>query len=298
MSIGIIIGRFQTTSLTDVHKALIRSVGEKHDRIAIVLGVTPVRGSRINPLDFSLREKIIRKAYPEMPVFRMDDHPLDTVWSQKLDDLLKQTFGNSALVIYGTRQGFMDHYTGEFTVAELTASKQDVPEMPDAPPDYSRMDADEAFRAGIMFAYANTYPKVHPTVDVAIFRNNKAQILLGQKEIDKKWRLIGGFSDPGDQGYESAAMRELMEECGPIRISALKYEGSFNIADWRYRKEPDKIITTLFSADFISGEPRGSDDIAVVNWFDLQRIPDMISAGEIVEEHIEQLMVLVDRYRV
>ncbi len=46
--------------------------------------------------------------------------------------------------------------------------------------------------------------------------------------ISSKWRLIGGFSDSEGEDYESAVLRELKEERGPIEVNGLKYEKSFN----------------------------------------------------------------------
>ncbi len=40
----------------------------------------------------------------------------------------------------------------------------------------------EEFRTGVIYAYSNTYLKVYPTVDIAVFRNNKIEILLGKKK--------------------------------------------------------------------------------------------------------------------
>ena len=48
---GVIIARFQTPALHEGHLSLIRQVKQKHNRLIIVLGVSPVKGSRKNPLD-------------------------------------------------------------------------------------------------------------------------------------------------------------------------------------------------------------------------------------------------------
>jgi bifunctional NMN adenylyltransferase/nudix hydrolase len=157
------------------------------------------------------------------------------------------------------------------------------------------MDSEE-FRTGIIYAYSNTYSKVYPTVDISVFRNNKSEILLGKKQIDNKWRLLGGFSDPTDESYEDAARRELAEECGPIEIADMKYEKSFQVNDWRYRSESDKIITCLFSTDYISGDPKGSDDIGEVRWFQLSDVHSMIGENFTADEHTPQLMLLISRY--
>lgn len=294
-NIGVIIARFQTPYLHEGHKALIETVQQQHNKTVIVLGISPVLGSRRNPLDFPTREKMIKKEYPDMVVLPLSDHPLDTKWTQNLDTLLSSTFPGSTFTLYGSRDSFMTSYSG---------SKKVVPLAENGPHNSTALREkfsdkvidSEAFRSGIIYAYANTYVKVYPTVDIAVFRNDKTELLLGKKDIDNKWRLLGGFSDPTDDSYEMAAERELREECGAIEITGMRYEKSFRVNDWRYKREADKIITTLFSTDFIAGNPKGSDDIADVDWFTLEKVEKMLNTHEVAEEHYPQLQNLLEKY--
>ena len=111
--IGVIIARFQTPYLHDGHKALINEVLSKHGKTVIVLGVSPIRGSRRNPLDFHTREKMIKKEYPEVVVLPLPDHPLDAKWSSGLDTLLSNTFPGSSFTLYGSRDCFINYYSGK-----------------------------------------------------------------------------------------------------------------------------------------------------------------------------------------
>jgi bifunctional NMN adenylyltransferase/nudix hydrolase len=293
--IGVIIARFQTPYLHPGHQALIESVQSQHKKVVIVLGVSPVLGSKRNPLDFHTREKMIRKSCPDVVVLPLPDHPLDTIWSFNLDSLLLNTFPGAGFMLYGSRNSFINYYSGKCKVRELPAHGEfSASEIRDSVKEQV-MDAME-FRAGVIYAHANTYPKVYPTVDVAVFRNKKKEILLGKKDNDQKWRLIGGFTDPTDEAFESAALRELHEECGDINVTSMQYEGSFRVDDWRYRNETDKIITTLFSTDFISGEPKASDDIAEVKWFPISDLPEMISKGFTTATHNPLLHALFNKY--
>lgn len=293
--IGVIIARFQTPYLHPGHQALIDSVQAKHRKVVIVLGVSPVLGSKRNPLDFHTREKMIRKSCPDVVVLPLSDHPLDAVWSANLDNLLLNTFPGAAFMLYGSRNSFINYYSGKCKVHELPAhgefSASEIRESIEE----QVMDAME-FRAGVIYAYANTYSKVYPTVDIAVFRNNKKEILLGKKDNDQKWRLIGGFADPADGGFELAAMRELTEECGNIEVTNMAYEGSFRVDDWRYRNETDKIITTLFSADFLNGEPVANDDIAELSWFSVLDLPEIIAKGMTTETHTPLFNALLKKY--
>jgi bifunctional NMN adenylyltransferase/nudix hydrolase len=293
--IGVIIARFQSPYLHEGHKSLVESVKVKHNTTVIVLGVSPVRGSKRNPLDFQTRERMIKKVYPDVVVLPLSDHPLDTKWSQNLDTLLANTFPGSSFKLYGSRDSFKSYYSGNNETIELPENGNYSATLIREQISDKVMDSEE-FRTGIIYAYSNTYLKVYPTVDIAVFRNDRAEMLLGRKDIDNKWRLLGGFSDPTDDSYEEAAARELREECGDIVTAPMQYEGSFRVADWRYKSEQDKIITTLFSTDYIEGETVGSDDIAEVRWFTLETIKKMIDAEQTAPEHTKHLNVLLNKY--
>ncbi len=294
-SIGVIIARFQSPYLHDGHKALILQAKEKHNKVVIVLGVSPVLGSRRNPLDFHTRERMIKKDYPDIVVLPLPDHPIDTQWSENLDTLLRNSFPGSSFILYGSRKSFIPYYSGKFEVVQLAESGSHSATIIRDQISDKVLDSEE-FRIGIIYACSNTYLKVYATVDIAVFKNNKAELLLGRKSVDNKWRLLGGFSDPTDDSFEAAAARELREECGAIEISDMHYEMSLRVNDWRYRSENDKIITSLFSTDFISGTPSGSDDIAEVRWFKLADVALLMSEMKAAQEHIPHLTHLVKKY--
>ncbi|GHN00598.1 hypothetical protein WSM22_20870 [Cytophagales bacterium WSM2-2] len=292
---GVIIARFQSPYLHEGHKSLIQQVSKNHNKVVIVLGVSPVLGSRKNPLDFHTRERMIKKEYPDIVVLPLSDHPIDMQWSQNLDSLLSNSFPGASFSLYGSRDSFIPYYSGKFETVELPETGSHSATLIREKISDKVLDSEE-FRTGIIYAYSNTYLKVYATVDIAVFKNSKKEILLGRKNIDNKWRLLGGFSDPTDDSYEEAAKRELTEECGPIETTPMQYEKSIRVNDWRYKSEADKIITCLFSTDIISGDPSGSDDIAEVKWFKLSDVASMIGQQKTAEEHFPQLTYLLEKY--
>ena len=295
MKTAVIIARFQTPYLHEGHQQLISKVRETHTKLIILLGVSPITGSRKNPYDYYTREKMIKADYPELIVLPISDHPSDKVWSENLDTLLRGVFPNEQFVLYGSRDSFIPYYHGKFETIEL-------PEHGDYnATELRKQYADKVlssndFRAGILYAYYNQYTKVYPTVDIAMFRNNKSEILLGKKSINNKWRFVGGFADPEDADYETAAKRELTEECGEMQTTAMTYETSRKINDWRYRNEADKIITLLFSCDYEAGEPKAQDDIIDISWFGLAELPHMIADGLISDEHADLFNFILTKY--
>lgn len=292
---GVIIARFQTPSLHEGHLSLIRQVKQKHNRLIIVLGVSPVKGSRKNPLDYYTRERMLKQLFPDIIVLPLSDQAIDKVWAQKLDDLLANNFPQETFVLYGSRDSFIPSYTGKFQTEALppvkdynaTAQREEIAD---------KVFDTEEFRAGVIYNTYNLFSKVYPTVDIALFRQQRTQLLLGRKPNEFAWRLPGGFADPTDSSFEMAARRELREECGEIEAGAMQFELSMLMDDWRYRSEVDKIITTLFSADLLFGEPLAADDLAAMRWVDVKSIPELIANGEIVSTHIPLLQKLAEKY--
>ena len=112
------------------------------------------------------------------------------------------------------------------------------------------------------------------------------EILLGRKKTDGNlWRLPGGFVDPKDNSKEETVSRELHEETGFIaELSTIKYIGSIQVDDFRYRRELDKIITTIYHVPFTWGIVKGADDLDEAKWFKLDEI--IKNEGyQLVEEH-------------
>jgi len=292
---GVIIARFQTPSLHEGHLELIRQVKQKHNRVIIILGVSPVRGSRKNPLDYYTRERMIKQQFPEIIVLPLSDQKSDTVWSQKLDELLHSNFPHETFLLYGSRNSFMDTYSGKFKTEALPPVQDyNATAMREAISD--KVFDTEEFRAGIIYNTYNLFPSVYATVDIALFRNNKTELLLGRKPNENVWRLPGGFSDPTDDNFEMAAARELQEECGAVETGPMRYVASLRVNDWRYRSEVNKIITTLFSTDLLYGEPAAGDDLQEVRWITVTDIPNLIAKGEINDTHIPLLAKLTEKY--
>lgn len=290
--VGVIVGRFQVHQLHDGHLDLIEHVVKRHRRVVIFLGLSPVKGTRSNPLDFESRKQMILQRFRGVTVLYAKDQPDDRTWSQILDTMIEDTLrpGQKA-VLYGGRDGFTSRYTGKFPTEVLEAKRivsgsEIRKELASYPRDCPN------FRAGAIWSAFNRYPTAFPTVDVAVVDGTK--LLLGKKTEDSKLRFIGGFVSPEDLSLEDAALREVFEEAGGIEISELTYIGSARIDDWRYRSESDKIMTTLFKADFVFGRAVGGDDLAEVRWVELEKLSRTDLKHMIVETHWPLVDLLCD----
>jgi bifunctional NMN adenylyltransferase/nudix hydrolase len=288
--IGVVVGRFQIDTLHKGHIALLDHVTENHNKVIVFLGVASGEHKEEHALGYATREKMIKSAYPSVIVQPLKDIGDDNKWSEQLDNKIREVYHHGSVVLYGGRDSFIPHYHGKFSTENLgniidgteisaTMRREQI----------KREVRDSAdFRAGILYHAANSYPNAFPCVDVAIIKTSegKREILLGRKPDEKLFRFPGGFVDPHDTSYESAAKREAGEEVGFIEISNPTYVTSMQVDDWRYRNSKNKIITTLFKFDYIYGRPVASDDIQEVKWFDL----DELAANgriniEIVQEH-------------
>ena len=289
--VGILIGRFQVHELHEAHRDLINTVREKHDRVIIFVGLSPLRNTPANPLDFNTRKRMILETFPDVEVYYIEDNPSDEVWSRNLDKQIDRWLKPyQTAVLYGSRDSFIPHYHGKYRTQELESTKYI------SGTEIRRRIANSftptvEFRAGVISASLDRYPTCYPCVDIAILDRTKFQVLLGQKEGEERLRFVGGFASPDSPNYEADARREVMEETG-VEIDGLKYIGSTIINDWRYRKDTDKIKTMFFVADYQFGRPQADDDIAYVQWVPMADF--MNGKVEIMPEHEVLANMLVD----
>lgn len=295
MDVAVIVARFQVHSLSEAHIDLIETVRSKHNKVIIFLGLSPVLGTRNNPLDFESRKQMILEKFPDVNVLYIKDVPDDKVWSKKLDEQISDMLlPNQTVALYGGRDSFISHYYGKFPTIELEATsylsgtelRKDIS---------SKVKSSADFRAGVIWATHNRWPSVQATVDVAIYDFDKNRLLLIRKNGESRFRFVGGFAQPDSDNFEEDARREVMEEAG-VEISDIKYIDSFKVDDWRFRNEIDKIKSLFFIASYTFGYPRIQDtvEIAEARWFELTELvkDGEIVDGKIVEEHVPLLSSL------
>lgn len=275
LKIGVIIGRFQTLKLLKKQINFIQKIIDNHDEVIIFLNTTPVKISKQNPLDFTMRKEIISEIFPKIKILVLADNPNQDAWSREIDEKIKELYPKQETVLYVGN----NLYNGSFETVDI-GEIADLSENELSKKEVDKLKVNSDFRAGVAFAVNSQYPKVFSTVDVAIVRGN--EVLLGRKLHQTLFRFIGGFVDPTDDNFEQAAQREAQEETG-VKVTNLQYVGTARIDDWRYRHEVDKIITTLFTADYIIGNAIAQDDIAEIKWF---KINDLTAEDFVVEHRI------------
>ena len=288
---GVIVGRFQLHELHTAHLQLFETVRNRHRKVIVFLGVSSILNSKRNPLDFLARKQMIEAKFGDVMVCPLPDNRCDEAWSKALDGRIREMHRTGSVVLYGSRDSFMGHYKGSFPTAELeqkifVSGSEVRARLAD------EIHASAMFRAGVIWARSNKFDQVYPTVDVAVLKREKREVLLARKPGETGLRFIGGFSDPKDTSYEHSARREVFEETGGIEISDPVYVGSLRVDDWRYRSESDKIITMLFVAEHVYGTPKPSDDISELSW---ENIDKLVPERDLVPEHVRLFELLKAR---
>jgi bifunctional NMN adenylyltransferase/nudix hydrolase len=266
--VGIIIGRFQVLEINEKHRTLVNKVLNTHERVLVFLGSSPAP-SDYNPIDFPFRWQMVSDAFDDqLEVLEMPDLPDDRIWSQELDRRILEHKPEGAVTLYGSKDNFSSRYSGKYDTEVLEAELGEEDEVVELESIENLRD----FRAGLLYASMRQFPTVYPTVDIAVFRNGYKEVLLAKKTNETKFRFPGGFTDPEDNSYEEAILRELGEECGNIEIKDLIYLGSARLTDWRYRGSSDAVITHLYACELVDGTPQPEDDIAEIHWLEITKL--------------------------
>lgn len=272
-SVGVIVGRFQVDRPHVGHVQLIEKVIERHDgKVLVLLGVSPRKLSKTDPLDYRTREAMFRQEFPKLTIAALPDCASDGEWSKRLDDIIHTIFPTDRAILYGSRDSFFPHYKGKWPCKELDTVK--VPSGTEVREEIGRhVRSTPDFRAGMIYATQNAWARSDHVVDVAIVKPHwklgvqNTEILLCRKGHDPHgaWGFIGGYVDPSDDSTETTAVREVMEETG-LEIADLTYLGSARIPDWRYRSGDDRMLSTFYVARYVFGAPEAKDDIEAVRW--------------------------------
>lgn len=293
--VGVIVARYQVHKLTSEQRKMIDFVMSHHKKVIIFLGVARTQATRRNPMDFPTRSAMIRKHYPSAEVLPQEDNRSDEEWSKILDKQISTVFPNSKPLLYGSRDSFLPHYKGRFQTTELVGEFTEINGTELREQVSREIIESTKFRAGVIHSIYARYPQVNTTVDVCAY-NDEGQILLAKKPSEDKYRFVGGFVDARDVSLEQAAYREFMEEVSGSHISGLKYILSQKVNDWRYTKEKDCILTTLFLGRYGHGQIKASDDIEDVKWFNASDFtnPEVIKR-RIMPEHQEMMSKLIQK---
>ena len=305
--IGVIVARFQVPTLHEGHVELLRSVASKSDVTVVFLGYKSHQPDLKNPYPLEVRKGMLTQTLEKenltnIVIDCLLDHPESNEgWSEDLDEkiashietLKKETGEDSHVTLYGSRDSFIKYYSGKHATEELkekiVASGTD---MRNKILERSPSELTTAHREGMLYGLKAVYPVGMSVVDIGVYRKEGEgyEYLLGRKPRENAYRVFGGFFDvTADMTLEEAALRELREEAGDIEVKDPVYLMSTKVNDWRYVDNQHKIVTAFFTAEYVQGKPKASDDIEELMWVKERDMPTL----PIAESH----KVLVEKLR-
>jgi bifunctional NMN adenylyltransferase/nudix hydrolase len=252
--VGIIVGRFQNAFVHEGQQNLINFVLENNDKIVIFIGKSEVINTKKNPLPSNIVKQMVETymkgiTEKEFYIHFINDLNDDNLWSKLLDDMISSLINKSSdITLYGSRDSFLEVYCGKhkthYFEPKITLCNTSLREK-------ITIEDNQSFRNGLIYASQIKYPTVYATVDIVQYflLREKIHFVFGRKNNSNRYCLSGGFSDPlYDKSFKGAALRELKEECNiSVHENNLHYFDSRLINDFRYKKETDKIITSIFT---------------------------------------------------
>jgi len=271
-TLSVVIGRFQVPALTMGHSRLLTTAKNEGAHVLVLVGSPGKAPSVTNPLDYLMREHMIRKALPWATIMPVWDDPDDAKWMQTVEELTESVRiiqRLDSIVYYTDSDGFVKYCMPKNgDVVYKSPQKYDERGTSVRQRTGKLIEHSTDFRKGVIWATQNQYPIVSPTVDIACIDPASKALLLIRKKNESGWRLPGGFIDVNDQSALDAAKRELTEECGPnLTVSDWKFWTTRKINDWRLRGEASRgIMTTVFTCMRTWGNPEPGDDVSDAMW--------------------------------
>ena len=109
------------------------------------------------------------------------------------------------------------------------------------------------------------------------------KILCQRRTDNGKWGLIGGLVEMNET-YEQAALREVREETG-LEVKLDSFLGIFHNHNMVWSNgDAAHVISAMFTASIISGEPRIDEESYELRFFGKDEIPELFA-----EDHIASL---------
>ncbi len=268
--VGVIVARFQIDKLHEGHMALIDHVTGQHSKVIVFLGLSPLKCTYEDPLDFECRKLMLQELYPDINILYIKDMKSDIYWSKKLDGMIKDVTGpDQTVTLYGGRSSFIDRYHGKHICIEMEQTSYESGSKRRKQIS-NLVKASKKFRQGVIWGSANRYINPIPCIDAIILNEDGDKMLLAKKPNEDEYRFVGGHVDPRES-LEDTVKREVFEETC-LEVGDIKYLGSAPIDDWRHKGKRSSIISTLFQTKRIFGNADARDDIEELKWFTIDEL--------------------------
>ncbi|KFZ30534.1 NUDIX hydrolase [Pseudidiomarina salinarum] len=131
------------------------------------------------------------------------------------------------------------------------------------------------------------YPRISPCIIVAIRKGRQVLLARGKRHPEGLFSVLAGFVEAGE-AIERTLEREVMEEAG-IKIKNPRFVGT---QSWPF---PHSLMIG-FTAEWESGELRLDPfELEEGDWFDIDKLPRIPSAGTIARRLIDRLKTEIDQ---
>lgn len=288
--IGVVIGRFQVPKLHPGHRHLFNEVMKRHRQIIVLVGCSAVGApTDRDPMHFEPRRDMLAAELEPAAGWVFHYHPItdmpdDALWSTQVDTVINTVrhttrFPGSAVRLYCSRAGFVDHYRGEHEVVYLSP-------LVEASGTESRANVvvptgSINYRAGLIDATVRAFPTMYHTVDIAMLRRDERfefpeLALVAKKTDESAWQFPSGFVDPSDASLEAAASRKLREETGVTDHEGVQYVGSTKCRNWRYHGTKHDTMSVLFRCRWTMGMLVPGDGVIAARWFFVNNLPQIV----------------------
>lgn len=119
----------------------------------------------------------------------------------------------------------------------------------------------------------------------ALVFNSRGEILLQKRSDTRRWAVIGGMLDPGEEPA-NAVVREVREETA-VEVLPQRISGVYSTPVITYSNgDRAQFIITAFVCKALDGEPRVNDDESLeVRYFPLTDLPELGSQHRLRIEH-------------
>lgn len=265
-TVGVIVSRFQVEKLHPGHIHLVNYVRERHEEVAIGLGVHGGVRTKFNPLTFDERKIMVQQSIRrKLNIFAVLDHPFShDIWSTNLDKLVGDMYPGREIILYGSRGGITDldtkgkPYTGRFKTVY-------VPELYGFSGTETRNGIEfphtAAGRAAIIYDQQHRHAFMYSTSDLAIVDYATDEVIMIGKNIHSgKLTFLGGHAEKKDSNGQVVVVREGGEELTGITFGPPVFIGTKSIDDPRYVGTEDGVMTSFYRAPYVSGVPVAGDD--------------------------------------
>lgn len=270
-SLGVIIGRFQTSKITPGHEFLFDEVYKKHENVIVFIGCKPPQQQpdSKNPLDFFSRKMMLLKKYPNLTVLSITDQRSNEDWSYELDKRIDEIKGNFEPILYGSRDSFISSYKGKYSTCELESdiiySATSVRESI-----IQKTIESEEFRQGIIYGLSNRVLNgLHGSyVFITQKKDDAIKVLIGKKRGEKDYSFFGTLYNPTiDDSYLKTAKRAVKDSVGSnLEVTNFQFMFDHKLEVWSYASSEDKIHANFFMCDVAWGYPAPSYEYELVEW--------------------------------